>query len=66
MLIRQEKIKLVSNNREELMAEATREILDKNNSGWRINFLQQYEDIDGHAVILEAERRFRYEEVKDE
>ena len=62
MVIRKERVELVSNNREELMAEATREILDKNNSGWRINFLQQYEDIDGYAVVLEAERRFQFDE----
>lgn len=61
MVIRKERIELVSNNYDELMAEANQEILNKNNEGWYIHFLQRYENMDGHAVILEAERRFQFE-----
>lgn len=62
MVFRYEKIKLVSNNYEELMSEVTKEILDKNNNGWRIDFIQHYSNMDGYAVVLEAERRFQFDE----
>ena len=58
MVFRKERIELVSNDYNELMSEANKEISDKQNNGWYISFVQKYEDIDGHAVVLEAERRF--------
>lgn len=59
MVLRKERIELISNDYYELMSEANKEILDKKDNGWHIQCIQRYEDIDGHAVILEAERRFK-------
>ena len=61
MVFRKERIELISNNYDELMSEANKEISDKKDNGWYIHCIQRYEDIDGHAVILEAERRFKFE-----
>ena len=61
MVIRKERIELVSNDYNELMSEANKEISDKKDNGWYIYCVQRYEDIDGHAVILEAERRMPYD-----
>lgn len=63
MVIRKERIELISNDYNELMSEANKEITNKKNNGWYIYFVQRYEDIDGHAVVLEAERIYQYEEV---
>ena len=61
MVFRKERIELISNNYDELMSEANKEITNKKNNGWYIYFVQRYEDIDGHAVILEAERRLKFD-----
>ena len=64
MVIRKERVELVSTNYNELMLEANKEISDKKDNGWYISFVQKYESFDGYAVILEAERRFEFDEDK--
>ena len=61
MVIRKEKIELVSNDYNELMCEANKEYSDKKDNGWDIYFTSIYEGIDGYTVVLKAERKFQFD-----